>query len=291
MVVADIFGSSNKLLPGTDTAAKNGLTAAPTSGPTYAKAIDTGVLNHTAANDTGIIASNSEITVFASNCNTYVTCKNGLDISDSTGGTTCYDSCVASGESLCCAYTDVTGATFNACSGFTGKVCMDGSCNGFAACQDAMIPSVVNSCIGGQVCYNAGSEGGSIEKVSDSCKGTFACNCLGFFNGKVGNVLNACNFDGACSHAAYKGGIIGSISDSCNEDNGACGFLGFKYGTVGNVLNSCNGYRACFGGASSGGSIGSITISCNCKNACEPHTSRACFLHLFTCTVQLVHWN
>ena len=270
-VNADVFDdSSNQLLPVTDTAT-NGLTVTPTSGPTPPtikrdrKPVDTGILNltDTATKGTDVIASSSGITI-TSTCDTFVTCKNGLDTSDPTGGTSCYYSCVGTtGAPLCCAYDDGTGTYFDACSGFTGKVCKDGkSCNGKEACQDATIKFVVNSCIGDYACLKAGFNGGSIGNVYDSCEGQEACDELGTFNGKVGNIINSCKKSSACQHAATNGGIIESITNSCNG-MGACVNTGDNNGRVGNVLNSCNDVSACFGAASGNGLIGSISDSCN----------------------------
>ena len=56
---------------------------------------------------------------------------------------TCHDECAGG----CCTFDD-GGSLFDACDGFTGKVCRDGSCNGEQACDGATIKSVVNSCRG-----------------------------------------------------------------------------------------------------------------------------------------------
>jgi hypothetical protein len=284
VVADDIFDSSSKLLRGTDMAA-NGLTATPTSGPTSAVtkqnsvAADAGILENPAATSAGgtdVIDSSSEITIASTTCDEFVTCRNGLDIRDPTGGTSCFDSCVDNtGAQVCCAYNDVAGDYFNACEGFTGKVCKDGfSCNGYRACYGANIPSVVKSCIGDFACYKAGAVGGSIGNVNDSCEGASACRRLAYHNGKVGNVLNSCIGEDACEDAAHDGGLIGSITDSCKAEGateviGACSSLAFRYGIVGNVLNSCKGELACEDGAFHGGTIGSITRSCYGLRACD----------------------
>ena len=216
VVVADIVDSSNEVHPGTDTDV-NGLTSTPTSSPTSAKIkllrkrnhsvavdVDTGILNpaDTAAaqgiNDVMISSSRSGVTSIASTCTTFfVDCVKGLDSSDNTK---CVDKC----KQNCCTYNDAV----------TGKVCSDGSCNGYNACKNANIPSVVNSCIGEQACYQAGGDGGSIGNVIGSCHGKHVCYYLGYKYGKVGN-----------------------ITDSCNGAD-ACEYLGQKYGNVGNILNS-----------------------------------------------------
>ena len=175
LVVADIFDSSNEELhPGTEDTALNGLLTAssPTSATTITinherKPVDTGILNpvDTGTKGTDVIASSSGITI-TSTCDTFVTCKNGLDSSDPTDNTKCFDTC----NNNCCTFDDGSGNLDDACSGFTGKVCMDGkSCNGKYACWNAYIPSVVNSCIGDEACYKAGGDGGSVGNVNDLC--------------------------------------------------------------------------------------------------------------------------
>ena len=244
-VAADIFDSSSELRLGTDTA------------------VDAGILENPAA--TAAFASSSEITT-ASTCNTFVTCVDGKDSSDVTGTTTCYNAC----DKDCCTYDDGAGGYFDACGGFTGKVCKDGnSCNGIRACEGATIPSVVKSCIGEFACFQAGGDGGSIGNVNDSCEGDKACYKLAYQNGKVGNVLNSCIGQNACEDAARDGGLIGSITDSCKEGDKACYELGIGYGNVGGILNSCKGERACEHGAIDAGSIASITRSCYEYRACD----------------------
>jgi hypothetical protein len=261
-VVADIFDSTNELLLGTDTVVTNGLTATSTVTQQNSVGVDAGILENPAA--TAADAISSEITT-ASTCNAFVNCVDGKDSSDGTGTTKCFDTC----DGDCCTYDDGAGGYFDACEGFTGKVCTDGSCNGDSACLDANIPSVVKSCIGDFACASAGADGGSIGNVNDSCEGASACFQLAHQNGKVGNVLNSCIGQNACEYAAFDGGFIGSITDSCKDGAQACSVLGFRYGNVGDILNACKGERACEHGAFHGGSIGSITRSCYGYRACD----------------------
>jgi len=72
-------------------------------------------------------------------------------------------------------YIGVDDGGDDACVGFTGKVCKDGSCNGYKACENANISSVVNSCVGRSACVKAGYLGGSIGNIVDSCKYEAAC--------------------------------------------------------------------------------------------------------------------
>ena len=252
VVVADIVESSNEVLPGTDTAV-NVLTSTLTSSPTSTKIklkrkwnhsdvdVDTGILNPADTAASVMDVSSGSLTIAATTSCFY--CDNGF-VCGTVPNNSCYAACVAAGAS-CCTYTNTTSAKlFNGCSGFTGKVCMDGSCNGYKACQNANIPSVVNSCIGWLACYRAGGDGGSIGNVIDSCHGRHVCKFLGYNNGMVGN-----------------------IKDSCNGED-ACEYLGRKYGNVGNILNSCSGTSACEDGASYGGSIGDIMQSCSHDKAC-----------------------
>jgi hypothetical protein len=256
VVADDIFDSPNELLPGTDTAA-NDITATPTSRPTSAN-VDTGILNPDDA-----AANLMDISIAATCFNCVDGFVRGTDTTNPDNR--CHVKC---DKKDCCTFDD-GGTPEDACSGFNGNVCLDGSCNGKEACQNANIPSVVNSCIGDYACYNAGGDGGSIGNVNYSCKGIGACFKLAHQNGKVGNVLNSCIGEYACQFAAFDGGLIGSITDSCKEGIQACSNLGFRYGIVGNILNACRGDYACEYGAFHGGSIANITRSCYGYRACD----------------------
>ena len=224
--------------------------------------IDAGVLTplDSVAKGTNKDVAPSGLVSIASTCDAdkIVTCVNGFDVNSPGGATTCFESCAGD----CCSYGDQ-----NACIGFTGKVCKDGSCNGAEACRSANIPLVVNSCIGYNACVLAGSDGGSIGNVNGSCNGERACAWLGSYNGQVGNVINSCHGGQACISTASKGGTIGSITNSCYGFN-ACPNLGDTYGDVGNLLNSCNGKGACEWAAVYGGSIDGMTGSCSDNYAC-----------------------
>jgi hypothetical protein len=105
----------------------------------------------------------------------YVDCENGM-VRGNDGnptGTTCQAAC----EESCCIGTD-------ACTGFTGLVCMDGgTCSGFRACRDAKIPFVVNSCKGEQACDRAGNQYASITSGMVNCcntAGDTSHECFGF---------------------------------------------------------------------------------------------------------------
>jgi hypothetical protein len=245
--------------------------------------VDAGVL--TPLDSGGAKGTNNDVALSsfttASTCDAdrIVTCANGFDVNSPYGATTCFVSC----GDLCCAISDS-----NACEGFTGKVCKDGSCSGAAACRNAHIPLVVNSCKGYHACARMGDGGsignlndscngeracelagvdeGSIGNVNDSCIGVRACYRLGYHRGQVGNIINSCGAK-ACESAASGGGTIGSITNSC-DGYYSCLLLGHIYGDVGNLLNSCKGSNACDSAAGLGGSIDGITGSCTDSFAC-----------------------
>ncbi len=160
---------------------------------------DTGILDlSSSVTGTNDVAPSSLATI-ASTCDAdkIVTCIDGYDVNDLTA--TCFDTC----DGDCC----IDDEGYNACYGFTGNVCKDGSCYGLFACQDSKIPLVVNSCIGNKVCYEAGINGagpfgGSIRNITDSCKGNDACYMLARYSGQVGNVMNSCIGVRSCASAA-----------------------------------------------------------------------------------------
>ncbi len=238
-----------------------------------------------AASGADTTPSNWIAPAIVSTCAEFVTCDSGL-LSDGSG-ITCFAAC--NGD--CCTYTDGSGISTDACYGFTGKVCKDGSCSGILACAYATIPSVVKSCEGKYACQGAGIYGGSIIKIADSCHGDIACryvgagygsigsitgSCIGYFAchgmaseyGKVGNLLTSCNGIDTCHYVGQAFGIVGSITDSCKYDY-ACRNLGTYGGKVGDVINSCTSYAACTEGAYAGGAIASITNSCNADGSCN----------------------
>lgn len=109
----------------------------------------------------------------------------------------------------------------NACFGFTGKICKDGSCNGVNSCRKASIPIVVNSCYGL----------GSCDKVGYWAPGV---------TGKVGNFINSCTAYRSCYHVAYgEGGEVGTLTKSCIQEQ-ACEYMGAgQFGPVTSDLNDC----------------------------------------------------
>ena len=223
--------------------------------------VDAGVLT---LPDSGAIGTNNDVApsslvTIASTCDegNIVTCVNGFDVNSPGGATSCYESC--GGD--CCFY-----GGSDACIGFTGKVCKDGSCSGAVACEYANIPLVVNSCIGYWACTRAGFYDGSIGNVIDSCNDRFACVKAGYAYGSIRNVHDSCNGYIACATAGAQFASIGNIYHSCNGDR-ACLDLGYYIGQVGDVINSCGAY-ACERAASNGGTIGSITNSCDGYGAC-----------------------
>ena len=194
----------------------------------------------------------------------FVECKDGVLVSD--GVTTCYAEC----DGDCCKGFDDNGDPVDACIGFTGKVCKDGSCNGYKACVDATIPSVVNSCKDREACYyaHAGSDGGSIKSMVDSCNGKYACNRVAMFDGTIGNIIGSCNEDHACASAAFFVGTIGNIIGSCN-DRYACNDAAFLYGSIGDITESCIGSFACYQLGQNYGKVGNVVKSCLGKSACK----------------------
>jgi hypothetical protein len=167
-------------------------------------------------------------TSVAQQCSTtMVDCLNGLVRGSFT-------TCAAACGSDCCVGN-------NACSGFTGKLCKDGSCTGAWACTFASIPSVVNSCKGNYACYNTGYYG-YVGTISTSCHGIDACCYLGTY-GDAGNVMDSCTSYQACDSVAYKG-YIGHLTSSCKNANYACKGAGSPTNGTGTIpydlQNCCN---------------------------------------------------
>lgn len=273
VAVADIFDSTNgdKLRATNDGKNTN---------------IDTGILVPADASTDGTSETSGSGVIIASTCDAgFVDCLGGLDRSNSAKS--CFESCAGK----CCQgpFSDYMG--YDACVGFTGKVCKDGSCYGKESCYDANILSVVNSCKGAKSCRNVGTyhgesiisivdschgrnscfdaaaHYGSIGSITDSCNYSGACAGLAGNKGKVGDVTSSCNTDFACYRAAYARGYIRSIATSCTE-RFSCFMLGHTFGKVGDTINSCKGTAACKYGLQNGGSIGSIIGSCNEEKSC-----------------------
>jgi hypothetical protein len=205
-------------------------------------------------------------------CSEFVECDNG-NVKDTS------ISCAVACNGKCCVGDN------SPCSGFTGKLCKDGSCSGELACENANIPLVVNSCKGWWACRLAGTKnaGGNIGSILvDSCNNDSACFSLVGDNGVVGNITSSCNGYKSCTNAGLYG-LIGNISSSCNEER-SCRGLGV-HGIVGDILNSCNAYDSCYYMARGVGidkvyygyytrsyylgNIGNIINSCNAKRACQ----------------------
>ena len=172
-----------------------------------------------------------------------VDCDKGFVLGDPT--TSCETACAGA----CCVGTD-------ACTGFTGKVCKDGSCDGIKACQDSTIPWVVNSCKGSRyACFLLGNVG----NIVNSCQGTYACNAMGrdqnsiycpFGPGTVGEIRDSCIGNHACSWMSYNGGTVGHVINSCRAKK-ACQYVANKgfyphLSDQGDIVNLCNGYKCCF---------------------------------------------
>ena len=185
------------------------------------------------------IPSISLTTAFSLHCPAekgYVDCVNGTVRTNTS--TTCADACLLQGERKCC-------SGVYACTGFTGTVCKDGSCNGYAACYNASISSAVDSCKGGYSC--------------DSAR-------------QLGSVINSCNGYGACQYAGLRSGTTRDVRYSCNQKY-ACHSIAYN-GTIGNITSSCNADHACFLAGSpspngTGAVYSSLTSCCNTASECN----------------------
>ncbi len=158
----------------------------------------------------------------------YVDCVNGY-IAGTTNfipDNSCTAACIDSanpGPPKCCYGKQ-------ACTGFTGKVCKDGtSCMGPYACLGAKnIPQVKNSCQGNKACKSVAAPATGVGGVA----------------GTVGNIINSCNGDYSCYALGFNGGTVGYIESSCTARH-ACNAIALDGGTVGNIKNSCTAYKAC----------------------------------------------
>jgi len=199
-------------------------------------------------------------------------CANGVDPIKCVDGkkegteTSCKDACAATGGS-CCTYAYdgyYGGLVADACSGFNGSVCPDGSCYGSSACQDANIGLVVNGCTGYYACAKAGFMGGYIGMIIDSCKnGAYTCYAAGYDSGTIGQIVSSCagtpdvSADYACAYAARSGSTISGMKGSCNNEK-ACHKAGYAieyddnydhlfipYDIEPTLVNCCNGHEEC----------------------------------------------
>lgn len=253
VVVADIFDPIDHEAPVG--------TLAPTNGKSAGA--DTGILSAAAdMTPSSVVIASTPSTCAQANI---VHCENGLLAGSSTS---CYDACGGNGGDCC--------QGLNACDGFTGHVCKDGSCNGDSACEDASILLVVNSCKGLRACDKAGNDGGLISSIVDSCSGLRACQMVAENGGRVGDIIGSCSdpppntypYNGfACHYLGRNGGKVGDVKDSCFGTY-SCPDVGHR-GTVGDITESCLGYGACDDFARDGGTAGNVYKSCNGNRACR----------------------
>jgi hypothetical protein len=179
-----------------------------------------------------LLRSNSPISSYTpTSCpaNNYIICADGFD----ENGISCATAC----NGQCC-------VGFDACTGFTGKICRDGSCNGYKACKSSIVPLVVNSCENDSACAYAG-RGGTMGQIVNSCTDMYACYKLGW-NGFVGNVQDSCNGLYACRKGGSSGGSIGSITRSCNDYQGCFSAgVGSNGGILTDMKDCCNSWNEC----------------------------------------------
>jgi len=157
------------------------------------------------------------------------------------GFVTYVDGVVAEGEGCgdnCCIGGSFFGNTFEACEGFTGRVCRDGSCNGINSCRDAEVDTVSgSSCSGTGACRSARS----VEISDQSCQGQAACRSLGNRDDADGFKVTlitggSCSGEDSCRNAIVESVLEGS----CVGEN-SC-----KASTIVQVSGgSCDGDNAC----------------------------------------------
>lgn len=163
--------------------------------------------------------------------NGMVTCVNGyVEVDGQVTDTTCD---VACGEKCCVGeYTNEDGEIYNACDGFSGKICLDGtSCIGSNACRFANIESVVYSCHGYEACYWVAGEGSlPVKKVHNSCLGNETCSGAADYGGSISKIVDSCVGSYACFYAAN-----GYTYDDDADDMG---------GSIDEIVGSCQGYAS-----------------------------------------------
>jgi len=127
--------------------------------------------------DVGVLGASTYASTSLPGCSLPVPCVNGYV----TGTTTkCSEAC----DNQCCV------GEF-ACDKFTGTVCKDGvSCNGYDACFNANISTVVQGCNGESACTQS----------------------------NIGGVINACNDRYACKWAGKDSAIVTELADCCNRE-------------------------------------------------------------------------
>ena len=176
----------------------------------------------------------------------YVQCFNGFEVDDDgevNYGVSCGQACGTD----CCEgeFTNPdTGVTTNACDGFSGRVCRDGSCYGEQACFKAYISSVIAGCIGYGACFYASYDSPTyIEKVHSSCIGFRACDGAADYTGFIYEIVDSCQGDYACTYLANGFGSIPEVRNSCIEAN-SC-YAALFGGSINKIVNSCDGEFAC----------------------------------------------
>ena len=194
------------------------------------------------------------------------------------------------GESVTCAGGTVDGGTATcaaacggecctgdeACEGFSGEVCKDGSCAGARACKQSVIGLVKDGCQGDDACRYVAGQNGLLGEVDSGCNGERACyrtaDYTGSFGGgSIGLIQNSCLGSKACYFTAVSEGSIGSIVGSCNAERAcesAAANKGQGGGTIASLSGACNGTLACYYLAGNSGNAGDVTDSCNDASAC-----------------------
>ena len=150
----------------------------------------------------------------------HVDCVNGF-VDGTNESQSCQDACGGLNNTECC------GGSTDACQGFTGRVCRDGSCLGSGACFAANVALVSKSCTNTFSCYGVVRENPDlpIANMIDSCIGSRSCYAIAQQDGSVkGDISDSCVGDYACAYLAHIGDVNGDISDSCNGDN-ACQYI------------------------------------------------------------------
>jgi len=206
-----------------------------------------------------------------------VKCVGGFVVNDdgSPSATSCFTECA----DKCCSSTGESGGA-NACPGFTGSVCRDGSCIGQLACEDAgndggfigLIEGA--SCVGLEACYRAGHEG-RVDSIKDaSCVGTKPCFYAGQGGGHVNSITDAsCVGTSACQYAGMSG-RVDSIKDASCLGTSSCAAAGYG-GEGGEGVNSikgasCVGTSACADlGRGAGAYITSVNNCCKTDEECR----------------------
>ena len=218
----------------------------------------------------------------------FIECEGGY-VKGSDNSVSCESAC----DGKCCVGVyEYEGETYQACDGFTGKVCKDSiSCVGIYSCYYATVDSVANGCYGDFACDGAAAFGGSIGNITSSCHGKSACKLAASFGGSIEGIKESC-LDGedSCANAAAgyinddfesDGGSIGMIESSCIGDS-SCYKLAYYDGNVGDVSMSCEGENACGYAAMRGGIIGGIEESCLDDSSCLYTAAGYCYYNYIT---------